>query len=109
MTNKSNDSGITPVGHRLLVLPEEIEVKTASGIILNTASTERMEALAQTFGVVVAMGETAYNDQPSPWCKIGDRVAFAKYSGLLNTGKDQKKYRIINDLDVVSIVEESVK
>jgi co-chaperonin GroES (HSP10) len=104
-----NDSGITPCGHRLLVLPEEVEKVTESGIILGTASAEKMEALAQTFGYVIEMGPTAYNDQPAPWCKIGDRVSFAKYSGLLNTGKDKKKYRVINDLDIVSIISKEVK
>ena len=104
-----NTSGIKPVGHRVLVLPEEIEEKTKGGIIVTTVSTEKLEALAQTFGRVIAMGETAYADQPSKWCEVGDRVSFAKYSGLLNTGKDEKKYRVINDLDVVSIVDEEVK
>ena len=104
-----NESGITPCGHRLLILPEDVEKKTDSGIILGTASAEKMEALAQTFGWVVELGPTAYNDQPAPWCKAGDRVSFAKYSGLLNTGKDKKKYRIINDLDIVSVIDEDVK
>ena len=104
-----NESGITPCGHRLLVLPDDVEIKTESGIILGTASAEKMEALAQTFGRVVEVGPSAYNDQPAPWCKAGDRVSFAKYSGLLNVGKDKKKYRVINDLDIVSIVEDTIK
>lgn len=105
----TNESGISPCGHRILVLPEQVKTTTESGIIITTASTEKLEALAQTFGVVVAMGATCYSDQPSPWCKVGDRVSFAKYSGLLNRGKDDKEYRIINDLDIVSIVDEEVK
>lgn len=104
-----NTSGIWPCGHRILVLPEQVETKTESGIYVVTPQTEKLEDMAQTFGVVVAMGKTCYNDQPSPWCNVGDRVSFAKYSGLLNTGKDGKKYRVINDLDIVSIVSEEVK
>jgi co-chaperonin GroES (HSP10) len=106
-----NESGITPCGPRILVLPEDVETKTASGIVLQTASTEKMEALAQTFGIVVAMGPLCYLDQPNqePWCKVGDRVSFAKYSGLLNTGKDKKKYRVISDLDIVSVIDKDVK
>lgn len=104
-----NESGIEPCGHRLLILPEEVEKKTASGIILGTDSAEKMEALAQTFGRVIAMGATCYADQPAPWCKVGDRVSFAKYSGLLNKGLDEKKYRVISDLDIVSIIAEGVK
>jgi co-chaperonin GroES (HSP10) len=104
-----NLSGITPCGPRLLILPDQVEELSAGGIVLMTASTEKMEALAQTYGLVVAMGATCYHDQPVPYCAVGDRVAFAKYSGLLNTGKDGKKYLIISDLDIVSIVAEGVK
>lgn len=104
-----NDSGIYPCGPRILVLPEEIEKKSEGGIVIVTDATEKMEALAQTAGLVIAMGDTCYADQPAPWCKVGDRVTFAKYSGLLNKGKDGKKYRVISDLDIVSIIDEEVK
>ena len=104
-----NSSGITPVGHRVLVLPEQVDEVTESGIVLMTASQKEREALAQMYGLVVAMGNTCYNDQPAPWCKVGDRVSFAKYSGLLYTGLDEKEYRVINDLDIVATVEEGVK
>lgn len=104
-----NESGITPVGHRVLVLPEQIEETTESGIILHTASQREREALAQMYGLVVAMGDSCFADQKSQWCKVGDRVSFGKYSGLIYTGKDEKTYRVINDLDIVAIVEENVK
>lgn len=101
-----NESGISPKGHRVLVLPDEIEVKTASGIITTVGAQQLREELAQVDGVVVAMGNTCYSDQPEPWCKTGDRVVFGKYSGIIREGKDGKKYRVINDLDVVATVEE---
>ena len=102
-----NKSGITPVGHRVLVLPEQVETTTSSGIIVTL--DEKREALAQMYGVVVAMGDSCYRDQSSQWCKEGDRVSFAKYSGLVYKGIDGKDYRCINDLDIVSLVEEGVK
>ena len=104
-----NSSGIMPAGHRVLILPEQVDEITDSGIVLMTASQKEREALAQMYGLVVAMGNTCYNDQPAPWCKVGDRVSFAKYSGLLYTGLDEKEYRVINDLDIVATVEEGVK
>lgn len=67
------------------------------------------EALGQMYGVVVAMGNTCYADQPEAWCAVGDRVSFAKYSGLIYTGSDELTYRVISDLDVVATVEEDVK
>ena len=104
-----NSSGITPVGHRVLILPEQIEETSSGGIVLMTASQKDREALAQMYGLVVAMGTTCFADQPSAWCQVGDRVSFAKYSGLLYTGLDEQEYRVINDLDIVAIVEENVK
>lgn len=99
-----NTSGITPLGHRILVLPEEIETKTAGGIILHGTYAER-EEMAQTKALVVAVGDDAYNDQASAWCGEGDQILFAKYSGLLWDGLDGKKYRVINDLDAVAILD----
>jgi co-chaperonin GroES (HSP10) len=61
------------------------------------------------YGIVIELGNTCYADQPEPWCKIGDRVSFGKYSGLIYTGIDGKTYRMISDLDVVGTVEEGVK
>lgn len=100
-----SEHGINPKGHRVLVLPDAIETTTKSGIVVATGTQELREQLAQVDGVVVAMGNTCYADQPEPWCAVGDRVIFGKYSGIIREGKDGKKYRIINDLDVVGTVD----
>lgn len=100
-----NKTGINPKGHRILVLPDEIETTTKSGIITATGTQVFREELAQVDGVVVAMGSTCYSDQPEAWCKVGERVVFGKYSGIIRHGKDGKKYRVINDLDVVATID----
>ena len=105
----TNESGIHPCGHRVLVLPEQVEEVSAGGIIMHTATQGDREALAQMYGIVIEVGSSCYADQPDAWCKEGDRVSFAKYSGLIYEGIDKKKYRVISDLDVVAIVEEGVK
>ena len=105
-----NNSGITPVGHRVLIKPLVIEEKTSGGIIIATTTLD-MERLAQMKGVVVEVGGTAYADQPSPWCQVGDLVTFGKYSGLVYKGEetlDKMEYRIVNDLDIVAIHREEV-
>jgi co-chaperonin GroES (HSP10) len=102
-------SGIHPVGHRVLVLPEVVEHKSAGGIILGTASQSQREQMAQVNALVVELGTTAYSDQPVPWCTVGQRVVIGKYAGLVKVGLDEQLYRIINDLDVVATIDEGVK
>jgi co-chaperonin GroES (HSP10) len=107
-----NTSGINPVGHRLLVLPEAVEEVTEGGIIIHVGNQKDREQLAQIRGTVVAMGSTAYADQKDAWCQVGDFITFGKYSGLIyreNETKDKKEYRVINDLDVVATHERESK
>jgi co-chaperonin GroES (HSP10) len=100
-----NTSGIYPAGHRVLIKVVSVKKQTASGIIIETEVTADRAQLAQMKGTVVAMGSTAYADQPEPWCKVGDIVTFGKYSGLLykeNETVDGNEYRMVNDLDIVA-------
>ena len=76
-------------------------------IVLATATQSQRESMAQTEAEVVALGNTAYSDQPVPWCQVGDKVVFAKYAGTICQGNDGKTYRLINDLDVKAILETS--
>ena len=100
----NNVSGINPQGWRVLILPLEIETKTESGIIVTTVENTEREQMANTTGQVVAKGEEC-----NTWCEVGDRVVFAKYSGLVYLGKDGKKYRVINDQDIVATLDGDVK
>lgn len=103
-----NESGIHPVGWRILVLPREIEEKTQSGIIINTETNKEREQMANTTGVVIEMGEQCFDDMGQKWCEVGDKIIFAKYAGLLYLGKDGKKYRVINDKDVTGTLDADV-
>lgn len=104
-----NKSGITPVGHRILLEPDEVQKVSAGGIVLPMEAVERDE-LAQCFGRVVAVGPEAWHEATAKglpqWAKPGDRVIFGKYSGLIFPGHDGGKYRLINDRDVVAVVAE---
>lgn len=104
MSDVTNNSGIIPKGHRILIRPYELEQKTNSGIILATDSQHEREEMANTTGDVVGVGEGC-----NGWCAAGDRVIFAKYSGLLYTGMDGVRYRIINDDNVVGVLQGEVK
>lgn len=109
----TNDSGIHPAGHRVLILPEqETEDEKAlknAGLIMPGNVNDR-HRLAQMAGVVVEVGKTAWLDFKSdPWARKGDRVMFAKYSGVILKGKDGLKYRMVNDEDVVAVLDPEVE
>jgi co-chaperonin GroES (HSP10) len=101
----SNESGINPVGNRILLLPIEVQQTSASGIILATEETSAREQMANTTGVVVAMGDECFDDEVKPWCAVGDKIIFAKYAGLLYLGRNGKSYRMINDKDVTGYLD----
>jgi len=104
----TNPSGIVPVGWRILVRPKEVLEKSAGGIILSTEKTKEREQMSNTTGIVIAMGGQCFADEPLPWCKVGDKVIFAKYAGLIYKGKDGIQYRMINDKDITGILDADV-
>lgn len=99
-------SKIRPVGNKILVLPDLVEQETASGIVVVTDINLEKEMMAQTEGIIIAVGNTAWADQKEAWAKVGDRVIFSKYTGHIRTGKDGKVYRILNDLDVGAVIDD---
>ena len=100
-----NPSGITPVGLSVLILPDSVEEKTDSGIIVGTVTELEREQLRQTDGIVMALGPMAYEDEDVPRCKVGDRVIMKAYAGMIRKGTDGIKYRLIADSDVIGILE----
>lgn len=108
---------IKPCGHRLLIkLAELKEVddvmgKAAkAGIILPDEHPDIIrQKMAVDKGTVLSIGDTAFKDYGGgPWCKVGDVIAFAKYSGKSITDLEtNEKFLVINDEDVVAILKES--
>lgn len=101
-----NNSGITPMDLRVLVLPDPVQEKTAGGIFLPDQSKEQ-EKYATVKGTLVAVGENAWEEAASrspgfTRPKPGDRVMMAKYGGIMIKGSDGQDYRIMNDEDVIA-------
>lgn len=100
---------ITPVGHRILVKQDKLEetddvfrsAKRAGLVFSDMDEAKRHQAAIDT-GVVTAIGPSAWKDfGTEPWCKVGDRVAFAKYAGkAIKDGEEM--FIILNDEDVVA-------
>ena len=58
-------------------------------------------AIAEQRAVVVEVGATAWNDEPEPRAKPGDKVLITKYAGFMAVGTlDGETYRFINDRDI---------
>lgn len=101
-----NKLGITPVGNRLIVDQDNLETTTPGGIVLKLEN-EAAEQAGQIAGKVVAVGDDCYYQYDTPWCKVGDRVLFAKFAGkTLNDVTTGKSYLVMNDIDVVALINE---
>lgn len=103
----ANESGIEPVGTKLLILTDSIGDTTSSGLLALPADVAERMTLAITTGVVAAVGGACFTDWPNStqsWPgnvpSVGDRVHIARYAGIIVEGKDGKRYRLIQDVDV---------
>jgi len=105
----TNTSGIKPLEYRILVLPKEVETKTAGGIILPDDKMEK-DGFQRREGILVDMSPMAFTfpdwpaDQPKP--KVGDRVMFARYQADEVKGKDGATYWIMADRAVMALIED---
>lgn len=95
-----NNSGLIPKGRAVLVRHYDPKATIASSIII-PEHVQRNTAIADQRAVVVAIGPSAWLDEPSPRAEIGERVMISKYTGFIAVGpKDGAIYRIINDRDI---------
>lgn len=92
----TNMSGLTPLGHAVLVKTYEPEV--TSGIIHIPENVRgSMQALEQR-AIVIAVGPKAWDGEGLARAKPGDKVLVAKFDGYVTTQtKDGNLYRIVND------------
>lgn len=103
--NEAAVKALTPAGYKLLVLVNEAEKKTKSGIYMPDDLAEK-ERVATIVGRVVAMGPDAYGDKkkfPSgPWCRVNDWIIFRSYAGTRVNSCDAE-YRLLNDDSVEAV------
>jgi co-chaperonin GroES (HSP10) len=102
-----------PCGHRVIVKlvdPEKEKIEKVGSIIvkINDNKTLEAEKHAMQEAYVVAMGHNAFKifGDGEPWCKVGDLVLIAKYSGEDRVDEEEQTvYRIINDEDIFVVFE----
>ena len=102
---------IRAAGFRVLVVRDEIETKSQGGIVF--VQDEDLEKHKTNTGIVVDIGPNAFRAYSKdysgePWCRVGDRVIFARYAGVVvqDPYDDNKEYVLISDDDVAAIIME---
>lgn len=98
------------VGHRLMIMPDPVEKKTESGIILGIDEKKYREATMS--GKVVGIGPNAFVGfgDSTPWCSIGDHIIFARHSGkFVSDPQTKEEFYVINDEDVQVVIKEKGK
>jgi chaperonin GroES len=101
-TATATKTNIRPLNDRVLVLPEEAEDVTSSGIYLPESAKEKPMQ-----GKVVAVGTGKLNDDGtrSPMSvKKGDRVIYGKYAGT-EVEIDGDQHMIMSESDLLGILE----
>jgi len=98
------------LGHRVLVKPDPIEEKTASGLIISYGDKEQLHKRAMDKGTVIGIGKNAWKsfDDGHSWAEVGDKVYYAKHAGKWLLDPDtEEEVVLLNDEDIqCRIVEE---
>lgn len=96
----------TPTGYTILVQIPRKEEK--QGSIYLPESERKREEVASIKGRVVALGCTAYQNPEKfptgPWCKPGDWVMFAAYSGT-RFFVAETEYRLMYDDNIQAVTD----
>ena len=103
-----------PLNWKVLVQPNQVKKKTASGIHLPTISQDNEECLT-AHGTVCAKGDLAYRDRDTGerwrsevFPKVGDRITYGKYAGQKLVIKGVK-FLLLNDDEITSILPDGVE
>jgi|TARA_R110000822_G_scaffold32374_1_gene92932 co-chaperonin GroES (HSP10) len=102
-----------PLNWKILIQPNQVNMKTKGGLYLASISKDNEEYLT-AHGRIAAMGDLAYKDRDTgeAWKtmspKVNDRVTYGKYAGqkIVINGV---KFLLLNDDELTSIIPESAK
>jgi chaperonin GroES len=108
-----NTSGVNPLGDAVLVKPDN-DLPTKHGILEIPQSIVDRHSMAQTYGILIAWGPTAFKFEEKEYGvtyqpKVGQRMMFSKYGGIIVKGEDGKQYRMFKDGDLLAEVSENIK
>ncbi len=102
-----NTSGIDPIEYKVVVRPEKAIERTKGGIVLPEVVVEKDQHAAMQ-GILVAVSPFAFSYEEWPKSarkpQPGDRVMWARYSGIIHKGRDGIEYRVMNDKDIMAVL-----
>lgn len=90
-------NGFIPLFERILVLPDSVETKTETGIVLSVDARKRPNT-----GKVIGLGHLVADNSKCP-VKVGDRVLYQRYSGL-DVKWDGSNYHLVMANDLLAII-----
>lgn len=94
---------LVPVRDKIIVEKEEVVKKTTGGILIPDGAAEK-----PIIGLVLAVGPGRVTENgtliPLP-VEVGDRIIYTKYAGT-EIEMDDKKYLILSESDVQSVIKE---
>lgn len=101
----ANESGLKPLGRAVLVRMMELEELKTEKIFVPQHVREKSSVMEQR-AEVIAVGDSAWEDEKAPRCAVGDRVVVTKMAGYVIIGpRDGKVYRLVNDRDIFCLIE----
>lgn len=110
-----------PCGFRILIEMDEVEREVKGGSLdgfqLTSNKEHDREENGHCIGKIVAIGPTAFlgyagceqarhsEEAAGIWgCKLGDMVEFKRYDGKIPLQDEEKKFRLINDSDIMMVI-----
>ena len=111
MSRPADFVGVFPTEYKILIRHDKID-EVRRGVYVPETVREKEQAAAQT-GTIVDVSPLAFTYETWPEGSItphkGDRVAFARYAGMLIKGMDGNEYRLLNDKDICAVLAEDYK
>ena len=85
----------------MAVLVKLYEPERRGAQIVLPDSVQGRLSMVDNRAVVVAVGASAWHDEPTPRAVVGDRVLVTKFAGFIAKGPaDGETYRLVNDRDI---------
>lgn len=101
-----NESGIEPRGRAVLLQDYSPELD-AQGLIELPAQVRHSQMLMNQRAILIAVGPSAWHDEPEDRAVVGEKVLVTKFAGFIaskDVTLDGKDYRLVNDRDVFAAI-----